>query len=84
MDMTNIMTFLTMLITFICGIIAKKHPSFDNKKIPVQNLIIGVAGAVVNFIFTKDFNMALAFSGLMTGGVYDLVKNLNDLFKGGK
>jgi hypothetical protein len=30
---------------------------------------------------TKDFNVAIMAAGLLTGGTYDLGKNINDLLK---
>jgi len=82
MDITTIMTLVTIIVTYICGCIAKKHPKFNNKLIPVQNLLIGIIVAVINYIITKDFNGSLMVAGLLTGGVYDLGKNLGDLLKG--
>ena len=48
MDITTIMTLVTIVVTYICGLIAKKHPKFNNKLIPVQNLAIGIIVAVIN------------------------------------
>lgn len=81
MDINTIMVLVTILVTYICGLIAKKHPKFNNKLIPVQNLLIGIIVAVINYIITKDFNASILVAGLMTGGAYDLGKNLNDLLK---
>ena len=81
MDINTIMVLVTVLVTYVCGLIAKKHPKFNNKLIPVQNLLIGLIVAVINYIITKDFNASILVAGLMTGGAYDLGKNLNDLLK---
>lgn len=75
----NIIEIITILITLILGFIAKKNPKFNNKRIPVQNLLIGIASFVVNYIITKDINGSLIFSGLLAGGAYDLFKNFRDL-----
>lgn len=82
MDITTIMTLVTIIVTYICGCIAKKHPKFNNKLIPVQNLLIGIIVAAINFAITKDFNESIVVAGLLTGGAYDLGKNLGDLLKG--
>lgn len=82
MDITTIMTLVTIIVTYICGCIAKKHPKFNNKLIPVQNLLIGIIVAAINYVLTKDFNESLVVAGLLTGGAYDLGKNLGDLLKG--
>ena len=81
MDINTIMVLVTILVTYVCGLIAKRHPKFNNKLIPVQNLLIGIIVAVINYIITKDFNASILVAGLMTGGAYDLGKNLNDLLK---
>ncbi len=82
MDINTIMTLVTIIVTYICGLIAKRHPKFNNKLIPIQNLLIGFIVAIINFIITKDFNGSIVVAGLLTGGTYDLVKNLNDLLRG--
>ena len=74
MDITTIMTLVTILVTYVCGLIAKKHPKFNNKLIPVQNLLIGIIVAIINYIMTKDFNASIMVA-------YDLGKNINDLLK---
>lgn len=81
MDITTITSLVTIIITYICGLIAKKHPKFNNKLIPVQNLLIGFVIAIINYVMTKDFNTSIMVAGLLTGGAYDLVKNLNELLK---
>ena len=48
MNITTIMTLVTIIVTYVCGLIAKKHPKFNNKLIPVQNLLIGIIVAIIN------------------------------------
>ena len=72
----------TIFVTFILGVIAKKHPKINNKIIPIQNLIIGLIIAIIEYIITKDFNTAIALSGLIAGGTYDIVHNLQKMLKG--
>lgn len=79
MTIQNIIEIATVLITLLLGYIAKKNPKFNNKRIPVQNLLIGIASFVINYIITKDINGSLLFSGLLAGGTYDLLKNLKEL-----
>lgn len=75
----NIIEIITILITLVLGFVAKKNPRFNNKRIPIQNLLIGIASFVIDYIITKDINGSLIFSGLLAGGTYDLVKNLKEL-----
>jgi len=79
MEIQNIIEIVTILITLILGFVAKKNPRFNNKRIPIQNLLIGIASFVIDYIITKDINGSLIFSGLLAGGTYDLVKNLKEL-----
>lgn len=75
----NIIEIITVLITLVLGYVAKRNPKFNNKRIPVQNLFIGLASFVINFIITRDINGSLVFSGLLAGGTYDLLKNLKKI-----
>ena len=73
---TEIFSLITMIVTILFGFLSKKISWFKNYLIPLQNLTVGIVFAIVEFLFTKDFNLAIATSGLMAGGTYDLVKNL--------
>lgn len=79
MELEYIVSLVTILVTFVLGIIAKKNPKMSNKLIPMQNLFIGVIIALIEFAITKDFKVAIMLSGLLAGGTYDLVKNLREL-----
>lgn len=79
MDLTTIISIVTVIVTFILGLISKKSKWVSNNLIPLQNLLIGVIACVIDWIITKDFNAALIGVGLFTGGVYDLGKNLKAL-----
>lgn len=82
MELEYIVSLVTILVTLVLGIIAKKNPKMSNKLIPMQNLLVGVIIALIEFAITKDFKVAIMLSGLLAGGTYDLVKNLNLLLKG--
>lgn len=80
MEQNYIVGITTVAITLLAGEVAKKYPNLNKKKIiPIQNLIIGLIIAIVNWIMTKDFNVAIAASGLFAGGMYDLLSNLKTL-----
>lgn len=70
---------VTVLVTLILGVISKKAPKISNKLIPIQNLFVGIIIAAIQWIITKDFSMAIALSGLIAGGAYDIVNNLRKL-----
>ena len=70
------------LNTTICLVyVAKKHTKLNNNLIPIQNILIGVIVAIVEWIITKDFNAAIALSGIMAGGTYDILHNLKKIIK---
>lgn len=82
MELEYIISLVTILVTLVLGIVSKKNPKLSNKIIPIQNLFVGLIVAVIEFIITKDFKVAIALSGLIAGGTYDIVHNLNKLIKG--
>jgi len=80
METSYIVGIITVIVTLIAGEITKKYPNIDKKKvIPVQNMIIGILVAIAMWIITKDFNVAIAGSGLFAGGIYDLLSNFKEL-----
>ena len=70
---------MTFIVTLILGFVSKKSKFISNNLIPVQNLLIGLVVAVVEWIITKDFNTAIALSGIMAGGAYDIVHNIQKM-----
>lgn len=79
MELETIVVLVTMVVTFLCGLIAKKVSLFNNHLIPIQNILIGVIVAIIEFIITKDFSVAIALSGLIAGGAYDIGNNLKKI-----
>ena len=82
MELTEIISLVTFAVTFICGIVTKKCPKISNKIIPIQNLAIGLIIAVIEWIITKDFKVAIALSGIIAGGTYDIFHNLEKIIRG--
>lgn len=76
----NIICIVTMVITYLLGKLSKKSTFVKNEIIPLQNLLVGVIVAVIYFIITKDFSMAIATAGLFAGGTYDILHNLEKIF----
>lgn len=79
MELTEIISLVTFAVTFVCGIVTKKCPKISNKIIPIQNLAIGLIIAIIEWIITKDFKVAIALSGILAGGTYDILHNLEKL-----
>lgn len=80
-NMELIVTFLTMILTWILGFIAKKCPYVNNNLIIIQNIVIGLIVSIFYYIVTKDFNLAIALSGIFADGSYNLVHNIEKLIK---
>lgn len=81
MELSTIISIVTIIVTFTMGLVAKKVKWFSNKLIPVQNLLIGIIAGGIYYYMTKDLNLTIMTVGLGTGGAYDIVSNLNKLFK---
>ena len=81
MELTNIITLVTIVVTWILGAVAKKSKWVSNNLIPVQNIVIGLIVAVIEWAITKDFKVALGLSGLIAGGAYDIVHNLDKMIR---
>lgn len=79
MELEKIITIVTMIVTWVLGIVSKKSKWVSNYLIPIQNILIGLIIAIIEWIITKDFSLAIALSGLLAGGTYDIFHNLNKL-----
>ena len=42
MELEYIVSLVTILVTFVLGIISKKNHKLSNKIIPIQNLFVGL------------------------------------------
>ena len=81
MTLEYLISLITVIVTLVLGIVSKKSPKIKNNLIPIQNLLIGTIVAIVEWIITKDFNSAIALSGLIAGGTYDIIHNLEKLIR---
>lgn len=79
-----IITFITMIVTWLLGSLAKKSPYLNNNLIIIQNIIIGIIAAILYYIITKDFSMAISMSGVFAETGYNLVHNIQKLINDGK
>lgn len=82
MELTEILTIVTIIVSWILGALAKKSTFINNKLIPIQNIAIGIIVAIIEWIITKDFSLAISLSGLIAGGTYDVFHNLQKIVKG--
>lgn len=82
MELTEILTIVTIVVTWVLGYLSKKSTFIDNNLIPVQNIVVGVIIALIEWVITKDLSIAIALSGLIAGGSYDVFHNLEKIVKG--
>lgn len=60
----------------------QKSTWVNNNLIPIQNILIGLVVACIEWAITKDFKVAIALSGVIAGGTYDVFHNLEKIIKG--
>lgn len=82
MELSTLISLVTIIVTWILGVMAKKSTFINNKLIPIQNILIGVIVAIIEWIVTKDFSTAIALSGVIAGGSYDVFHNLEKIVRG--
>lgn len=79
MEVSTLISLVTIIVTWVLGVISKKYTKLNNKLIPIQNILIGLIVALIEWIVTKDFKVAIALSGLLASGTYDIAHNLKKL-----
>ena len=82
MELSTLISLVTIIVTWVFGVVSKKHTKLNNKLIPIQNIVVGLIVALIEWIVTKDFKVAIALSGIIAGGTYDIFHNLEKLIKG--
>ena len=81
MTTTELISFVTFFVTLILGFFSKKSNFIRNEMIPIQNILIGLIVAVIEWIITKNFKSAILVSGILAGGTYDIFHNLEKILK---
>lgn len=81
MELTEILTLVTIIVTWVLGALAKKSTFVKNELIPLQNILVGVIVALIEWVITKDFSTAIALSGIFAGGLYDIPNNLKKILQ---
>lgn len=78
--LTSVIGLVTVIVTYLFGLISKKVTWFKDDYIPLQNLTIGIFSSIICYGFKID-NMSLPValftcltSALCAGGIYDLTK----------
>ena len=82
MELSTLISLVTIIVTWLLGYISKRSTWVNNRIITIQNILIGLIVAIVEWIVTKDFKIAIALSGIIAGGTYDVFHNLEKIVKG--
>ena len=77
-------TLATIIATIVIGQLTKKFTNLETKQIPLQNLTIGIVVCIIQYAITHDINTAVAVSGIISGGTYDLAKAIKQVFSKGE
>lgn len=81
MELSTLISLVTVIVTWVLGVISKKHTKLNNKLIPIQNIAVGLIVALIEWVVTKDFKVAIALSGIFAGGAYDVINNINKMIR---
>lgn len=81
MSSTEIISLVTFFVTLILGLFSKKSSFIRNEMIPIQNILIGLLVAIIEWIVTKNFETAIMVSGILAGGTYDIFHNLEKILR---
>lgn len=82
MELSTLISLVTIIVAWLLGYISKRSTWVNNRIIPIQNILIGLIVAIVEWIVTKNFKVAIALSGIIAGGTYDVFHNLEKIVKG--
>lgn len=75
-NMELIITFITMGITWLLGIISKKSNKISNKIIPLQNIIIMILACSIYYWATGEISVVLASGSPVATLIYDVIHNM--------
>ena len=76
----SVITIVTIIVTYVFGIIAKKIPCIKDEYIPLQNIVIGLASGIICGILNIEgldvgTGMIICLSSsLGAAGIYDATK----------
>ena len=71
-----IFTITTMIVTYLCGVLAKKSNIIENKRIPIQNITIAIIMGLIYYLVTGDVSVVVASGSPIMTLLYDTVHEL--------
>ena len=87
MEILEIISLTTSVVTVIMGFVTKYKTTIANKRIPIQNLLIAFLSTFICFIFAKTghldmsiqvYSLACFGAVFSATGIYDITKAVMD------
>ena len=75
-NMEVIISFISMVVTWLMGKIIKNHTNISNKLIPFQNVIIMVLCVLIYYFATGDWSTVVAAGSPVATLIYDVLHNV--------
>lgn len=69
-------TICTMVITWLCGILAKKSKHILNNRIPIQNILIAMLMTLIYWWATGNLSLAVASGSPIATLIYDAIHSI--------
>lgn len=69
-------TVCTMVVTWLCGILAKKNKHILNSRIPIQNILIAVLMTLIYWWATGDLSITVASGSPIATLIYDAIHSI--------
>ena len=77
-NMEVIISFVSMIVTWVLGIVVKNHTKISNKLIPLQNAIIMIICVVIYYFATGDLSSVIAVGSPVATLIYDVCHNIRN------
>lgn len=75
-NIETIITIVTIIITWVCGELAKKSKHILNNRIPIQNIIIAVTMTALYWFATGDISITVASGSPIATLIYDAIHSI--------
>lgn len=75
-NMEVIISFVSMIVTWVLGKVIKNHTNISNKLIPLQNAIIMIICVAIYYFATGDWSAVIAVGSPVATLIYDISHNI--------
>ena len=77
-NMEIIISFVSMIITWLLGKVVKHHTNLSNKLIPLQNVLIMIICVAIYYFATGDISTVIAAGSPVATLIYDILHNIRE------